>query len=123
MTDYSELIPLSTKRPYVQFLVSMLVILITAIIGLVITLLTAWLFFGISPGGAEIGQLNLSVREVNYFKYLQTFQHLSMFLLPALLISFLMKGDFSSYMGLKKSPGLIAAILSMLFPPGAALVK
>lgn len=114
MTDYSELIPLSTKKPIVQFLVSMLVILITAIAGLVITLLTAWLFFGIAPGSAEIGQLNLSVREINYFKYLQTFQHLSMFLLPAVLISFLMKGEFYSYMSLRESPGLIAAILSML---------
>jgi len=114
MTDYSELIPLNTKKPFVQFLVSMLVILITAIAGLVITLLTAWLFFGIAPGGVEIGQLNLSVREVNYFKYLQTFQHLSMFLLPALLIAYLMKGEFSSYMGLRKSPGLIAAVLCML---------
>ncbi len=114
MTDYSELIPLSTKKPIVQFLVSMLVILITAIAGLVITLLTAWLFFGIAPGSAEIGQLNLSVREINYFKYLQTFQHLSMFLLPAVLISFLMKGEFYSYMSLRESPDLIAAILSML---------
>lgn len=76
--------------------------------------MTAWLFFGIAPGGAEIGQLNLSVREINYFKYLQTFQHLSMFLLPALLISFLMKGQFCSYLSLKESPDLIAAILSML---------
>ncbi|MBN1388603.1 MAG: CPBP family intramembrane metalloprotease [Bacteroidales bacterium] len=114
MTDYSELIPLSGKKPFLQFLVSMLVILVIALAGLVITLLTAWLFFGIVPGGAEIGQLNLNTREVNYFKYLQTFQHLSMFLLPALLISFLMKGDITSYLGLKRKPAFTAAILSIL---------
>ncbi len=114
MTDYLELIPLSTKKPFVQFLVSMLVILVTAIAGLIITLLTAWLLFGIAPGGAEIEQLSLSVREINYFKYLQTFQHLSMFLLPALLISFLMKGEFTSYMGMRTPIHMIAIILSML---------
>ena len=114
MTDYSELVPLSTKKPFVQFLVSMLVILVTAIAGLVITLLTAWLLFGIAPGSAEIEQLNLSIREINYFKYLQTFQHLSMFLLPALLISFLMKGEFTSYMGMRTPIHMLAVILSML---------
>ncbi len=114
MTDYSELIPLSTKKPFVQFIVSMLVILIISMAGLVITLLTAWLFFGIAPGGAEIGQLNPDVKEINYFKYLQTFQHMSMFLLPAILIAFLMKGDITSYLGLKQKPGLTATILSIL---------
>ena len=114
MTDYSDLIPLSRKKPFLQFMVSMLIILVTAVAGLVITLLTAWLFFGIVPGEAELGQLNLNTREVNYFKYLQTFQHLSMFLLPALLISFMMRGDITSYLGLKRKPGLTVAMLSIL---------
>jgi membrane protease YdiL (CAAX protease family) len=114
MTDYSDLIPLSRKKPFLQFMVSMLIILVTAVAGLVITLLTAWLFFGIVPGEAELGQLNLNTREVNYFKYLQTFQHLSMFLLPALLISFMMRGDITSYLGLKRKLGLTVAMLSIL---------
>lgn len=126
MTDYSELIPLSGKKPLIQFLVSMLIILVTALAGLVITLLTAWLFFGIAPGEVEIGQLNLNTREVNYFKYLQTFQHLSMFLLPALLISFMMEGDITSYLGLKRKPGFTVAMLSILLivfliPPNSYL--
>lgn len=115
MTNYSELILLSTKKPFLQFIVSMLVIFIFSVAGLLITLLTAWLIFGIAPGEADIDQINLALKEVNYFKYLQTFQHLSMFLLPALLISFLMKGDITSYFGLKRTPLLTISILTVLF--------
>ncbi|MEA1887617.1 MAG: CPBP family intramembrane glutamic endopeptidase [Bacteroidota bacterium] len=114
MGDYSELIPLSTKKPFVQFIVSMLVILVVSVAGLMITLLTAWLFFGIAPGEANISELNLGARDINYFKYLQTLQHLSIFLLPSLVIAFLMKGNVYSYIGLEKKPGLSVSILSIL---------
>ncbi|MGM0529502.1 MAG: CPBP family intramembrane glutamic endopeptidase [Bacteroidota bacterium] len=114
MGDYSELIPLSTKRPFVQFIVSMLVILFVSVAGLLITLLTGWLFFGIAPGEADINELNFGARHINYFKYLQTLQHLSIFLLPSLLIAYLMRGDVYSYLGLNKKPGLTVSLLCML---------
>lgn len=114
MGDYSELIPLSTKRPFVQFIVSMVGILFVSVAGLLITILTAWLFFGIAPGEADINGLNFGTRHINYFKYLQTLQHLSIFLLPSLLIAFLMKGDVYSYIGLNKKPGLTVSLLSLL---------
>ncbi len=115
MTDYSELIPLSKKKPIIQFLVSMLLILLISIIGLSITILTAWLIFDIAPGEADIWQLAPTSRHINYFKYLQTFQHISMFLIPALVIAFFMRGDIFSYLGLNKKPGMTSALLGVLF--------
>ncbi|MDT8402124.1 MAG: CPBP family intramembrane glutamic endopeptidase [Bacteroidales bacterium] len=115
MTVYSELLPLSSKKPLVQFVVSMLLILIISLAGLLITLLTAWLIFGIAPGELDIWQEPLNAKHVNYFKYLQTFQHISMFLLPSLAIAFFMRGDAHSYLGLNNKPGLTSASLSILF--------
>jgi membrane protease YdiL (CAAX protease family) len=115
MTDYSALLPLSSKKPLTQFVVSMLIILIIAISGLLITLLTAWLIFGIAPGEADIWQADQAARSINYFKYLQAFQHLSMFLLPALAIGYFMKGDTWSYLALKNKPRMTSALLSILF--------
>jgi len=115
MTDYSELIPLSEKKPFIQFLVSMFLMLLISLIGLLITILTAWLIFGIAPGEADLWQPAPTNRYIYYFKYLQTFQHLSMFLIPALAVAFFMRGDIFSYLGLNKKPGMISALLSVLF--------
>jgi len=115
MTVYSELIPLSSRKPLVQFVVSMLLILLISAAGLLITLLTAWLIFGIVPGEVDIWQESLNAKHINYFKYLQTFQHLSMFLLPSVAIAFFMKGDAHTYLGLKNKPGLTSVSLSILF--------
>ncbi|HCC70994.1 MAG TPA: hypothetical protein DEQ09_07585 [Bacteroidales bacterium] len=115
MTDYSVLIPLSARKPVIQFLVSMLVILVISIAGLIITLLTAWLIFDIAPGETDISQLNFSINQVNYLKFLQAFQHISMFLVPSLVIAYLMKGDTTSFLKLKQKPGLASALLSIIF--------
>lgn len=115
MTDYSALVPLSSRKPLTQFVVSMLLILLIAIAGLLLTLLSAWLIYGIAPGELDIWKVDQAARHISYFKYLQAFQHLSMFLLPALAIAFFMKGDAWSYLGLKNKPGMTSALLSMLF--------
>lgn len=115
MTDYSALVPLSSRKPLIQFVVSMLLILLIAIGGLLLTLLSAWLIYGIAPGEVDIWQVDQAVRHINYLKYLQAFQHLSMFLLPALAIGYFMKGDAWSYLGLKNKPRLTSALLSILF--------
>jgi len=115
MTDYSALVPLSSRKALTQFVVSMLLILLIAITGLLLTLLSAWLIFGIAPGEVDIWQVSQSAKQVNYFKYLQAFQHLSMFLLPALAIAYFMKGDAWSYLGLKNKPRMTSALLSIIF--------
>jgi membrane protease YdiL (CAAX protease family) len=115
MTDYSALVPLSSRKALTQFVVSMLLIFLIAITGLLLTLLSAWLIFGIAPGEMDIWEVSQSAKHINYFKYLQAFQHLSMFLLPALAIAYFMKGDAWSYLGLKNKPRMTSALLSMLF--------
>lgn len=115
MPAYTELIPLSTKKPYIQFTVSLLIILIFSLAGLLITLLTAWLIFGIAPGDVSIGEQAYSAAEVNYLKYIQVLQHLSIFLIPSLIISFFMKRDIGSYPGIDRRPGALAAVLAVLF--------
>jgi len=115
MTDYSALVPLSSRKPLTQFVVSMLLILLIAIAGLLLTLLSAWLIYGIAPGELDIWQVDQAARHIRYFKYLQALQHLSMFLLPALAIAYFMKGDAWSYLGLKNKPPITSVLLSMLF--------
>ncbi|MFP4488457.1 MAG: CPBP family intramembrane glutamic endopeptidase [Bacteroidales bacterium] len=115
MPVYPELIPLSSKKPYIQFTVSLLIILIFSLAGLLITMLTAWLIFGIAPGEISIGEQEYSLKEINYFKYIQALQHISIFLIPSLIISFFMKRDIGSYLEIKRWTGALAAVLSMLF--------
>lgn len=115
MPAYPELIPLSSKKPYIQFTVSLLIILFLSLAGLLLTLLTSWLIFGIAPGELSIGGQEYSSKEINYFKYIQVLQHLSIFLIPSLIISFFMKRDIGSYLGINRWPGALAAILSLLF--------
>lgn len=115
MPAYPELIPLSSKKPFIQFTVSLLIILIFALVGLLFALLTAWLIFGIAPGEVSIGEQAYSLKEINYFKYIQVLQHLSIFLIPSLIIGFFMKRDIGSYLGIKRNPGALAAVLSMIF--------
>lgn len=93
----------------------MLVVLLISAAGLIISILTAWLIFGIGPGEADLWQETLTPGYINYFKYLQAIQHLSMFLIPSLAIGFLMKGDAYTYLGLKDVPGLTPLTLSILF--------
>ena len=93
----------------------MLLILLIAIAGLLLTLLSAWLIYGIAPGELDIWQVDQTARHISYFKYLQALQHLSMFLLPALVIAYFMKGDAWSYLGLKNKPPITSVLLSMLF--------
>ncbi len=115
MPVYPELIPLSSKKPYLQFTVSLLIILIFSLVGLLLTMLTAWLIFGIAPGEISIGGQEYSLKEINYFKYIQALQHISIFLIPSLIISFFMKRDIGSYLGINRWTGALAAVLSMLF--------
>ncbi len=115
MPAYPELIPLSSKKPYLQFTVSLIIILLIALAGLLLALLSAWLLFGIAPGEVSIGGQVYSLKEINYFKYIQVLQHLSIFLIPSLIISFFMKRDMGSYLGINRNPGALAAVLSMIF--------
>lgn len=115
MADYSALTPLGTRKPFIQLIVSLLLLLIIAVSGLILTLLSAWLIFGIAPGEINTDQLLDGDEYVNYFKYLQAFQHLTMFLLPSLAIAYLMNGDLTSFMQLGKRPGLLTLVLAILF--------
>ncbi|MDZ7738861.1 MAG: type II CAAX endopeptidase family protein [Bacteroidales bacterium] len=115
MSAYPELIPLSSKKPYIQFTVSLIIILLFALAGLLLALLTGWLIFGIAPGEVSIGEQAYSLKEINYFKYIQVLQHLSIFLVPSLIISFFMKRDIGSYLGANRSPGAVASLLSIIF--------
>ncbi len=115
MTDYPALVPLYSQKPFIQFIVSMLVMLILAIAGVLITLLSAWAVFGIAPGELSAGQIDTSARALSYFKYLQTFQHVSVFLLPSLVIGYLMRGNTWSYFGFGNYPGMLMIVLCMLF--------
>jgi len=115
MTAHSELIPLSRKKSHIQLVVSMLIILVVSVTGLLLTLLSSWFFFGIAPGEAAIEPGSLPLKQIYYFKYLQAFQHLSIFLIPSVIIAYFMNRDILSYLQAGNKPGLSAASLSVLF--------
>ena len=115
MADYSELIPLGNKKPFIQLMVSLLVLLTIAVSGLIITVLTAWLIFGIAPGEINTTLLTMESGYVGYLKYLQTFQHLTMFMVPSLAIAYFMSGDFTSFLGLKSRPSFSFVLLCIIF--------
>lgn len=115
MPDYSFLIPLSARRPYLQFVVSLLLLLLFSLSGILLTILSSWLIFGIAPGELNMDMLTGNGKHIAYFKFLQAFQHIFVFLIPSLVIAWFMNRKALNYIGADRNPGAGNIILSVLF--------
>ena len=115
MREGTGLLPLYSRPLAVQFLVMMLVILFVALTVMGVGMLLSAVFFGegFSVNDVLSGEPGGAGR--HYLLFSQVISQLSLFLIPGLIISWMMKGDVVSWLGLKTPvyPGTIILILLM----------
>lgn len=114
MTGSQGLFPLSSQKPYIQFLTSLIIILIISVFVLLISMLSVRLIFGVAINEIDINDPGLEAGNIAILKYVQSLQHMSIFLIPSLLISYLMTQNIAEYTGLNKNPGLFMIIITAL---------
>ena len=115
------LFPLNSRKPLIQFIISLMIILVVSVILLIITLLSAKLIFGTAMIDSGQGRDVITIMERACLKYVMALQHISIFVVPSLIISHLMDGNCFAYLRTGKLPGgwviLFAALISLLVIP------
>lgn len=104
------LFPLKLHRPFTQLIVILLVILVVSTGLILITLLASRLIYSPGMEGIELSSHSLLPSQRSYLVVVQTMSQLSVFLVPGILLSWMMSGDISAWLGLKKSPAVISVL-------------
>jgi len=114
MTGSVSLLPLNSQKPYIQFLVSLICMLAVSTVLVLLNMLISKLVFGIDIGGIDLDQTDITSRERCILKFIQSLQHISIFLIPSLVIGYLMTGKTVEYLAMKRKPQPDLLVLSIL---------
>ncbi len=118
MTGNGSLFPLSRQTPVIQAVVSLLIFLASSLLFVTLLYASGSLIF---PDWAQtrtmLGDGNIESASPAIVRFLQAGQGFGIFILPAIIISYMMFGDFTSLMGIKKPPtaSLIMMVLLLAF--------
>lgn len=102
MGEEKGLLPLKLQSPYVQLIVSLLVILIVSSFLLVLISLAGKVIFGVSASSIDTSSEILSLSQRAFLKFIQAMSQVSIFLIPGLVISRLMSGNIAEWQGLRR---------------------
>lgn len=110
------------KEPFLQNfpnllkLISLLVIIIISVFLInLLAILIALPFWGTDVITTLTGGIHLEIQEnINFYKYLQIFNHLSMFLIPSIIFAFLVKRNIGRYLKINHLPGTFTMATGIL---------
>jgi len=108
------LFPLNLQRPLIQFLVSLLTIIFISSSIILIAFLLGRIIFGAGAADIDFASETIIQSQRSYLKFFQTMSQVAIFLVPALVISWFMSGNISSWQGLDKKVSPVAIILVIL---------
>jgi membrane protease YdiL (CAAX protease family) len=112
MSDTPRLFPLSDQPAPIQLIVSAIIILFIGLVFIIIFILAGSLFSGIGINEMlSAGENNIGADNILIFKYLQAIQGISLFILPSLVISFLMTNGRGNWLTMKNIPSVKKAFL------------
>ena len=114
MRDAASILPLKSQKPGIQLLVVMMVFLVVTIVMSLFILLSGSLIFGQSAREISYAAGQISGRQLAWVKYSQTLQHLSMFLIPAIISGWMMTGSATGYFGIRRVPGLLVVLFTII---------
>jgi len=114
MRESAGLFPLKSQSPSIQFLVSFIILLAVSVISVLIVLISARLIFGMGFNEINIESKLLLPGQIHYLKFVQAFQHISIFLIPSLIISWLMSGSIITYQGMNRVPDLFTFFIVLI---------
>lgn len=113
MGESAGFLPLKSQHPFIQLLVSLITLLVISTLLLVFTLGIGRLIFG--PGMTHIDLAkDITPKQSLYLGFIQLMSQVSIFLVPALLISWFMTLNISEWLGSGRSVPL-HIILLVLF--------
>jgi len=121
MKDTGGILPLNSQKPFVRLLVSLMVFLLVSLILVSLTMLMGKLIFGTVIGDLNTGQITIDEKQRAYVKFIQAFQHISLFLAPSLIVAYIMTGNIAAYLKADHLPAwtqiLFVFILALLLIP------
>lgn len=122
MSDKPQLFPLSDQSPFIQLIVSAIVILFAGTVFLILFVLAGSLIFGMDMNEIlSVSKGEFSANSQLIFKYLQAIQGIALFIIPSFIISFMMTNGSGNWLLTKEVPNiktiLIVICLAVLLIP------
>jgi membrane protease YdiL (CAAX protease family) len=112
MPDTSRLFPLSEQPPFIQLIVSAIVILFIGLVFLLFFLLAGTLLFGTGVNEIQaITQGQVTDNSQLIIKYLQATQGISLFIIPSFVISLLMTKGRGNWLFARNVPAINSILL------------
>ncbi|MEZ5000751.1 MAG: CPBP family intramembrane glutamic endopeptidase [Bacteroidales bacterium] len=111
MGEPSGIFPLKSHRPLIQLIVILLVILVVSTGLILITMLASRLIYGPGMAGIDLSASSILPSQRVYLVVVQSMSQLSVFLVPGILISWMMAGNITGWLGLKRSPSMLSILM------------
>lgn len=110
----------TNNSPYSKFLISVGIILISAVFFTIIGTVLATAIFGITTSDIQSMQNDLqNPQSISVYKLIQLVTAIGTFVIPPFVLAWLFDGQPSSYLSLRKSPGKISALAVIVLMAGA----
>ena len=122
MDDKAPLFDLKDQPPVIQLFASVLVVILAGTLLFHLFVFSGSLIFGTDMSEMlSIPSANASLKEVSILKFIQVSQQITLFFIPAFVISILLRKRKESFLRIKKLPGTIPVfmviILALLIIP------
>jgi membrane protease YdiL (CAAX protease family) len=114
MSEGTGVFPLYSKPPAVQFLVIMLVMLLSSLVVMGAGMLLSLLVFGPGVSISDILAQEQGGSGRSYLLFSQVISQLAIFLIPGLIISWMMKGDGIGWLGIDRPVEASVAFIVLL---------
>jgi membrane protease YdiL (CAAX protease family) len=112
MSDTPQLFPLSDQPPFIQLIVSAIVILFAGMVFLILFVLAGSLIFGVDMNEIfSVSRGEISVNSELIFKYLQATQGIALFIIPSFILSFMMTKGPGNWLLIRNIPNAITILL------------
>jgi uncharacterized protein len=118
MADKASPFKLNEQAPVLQVVVSLFLVVVSGTLLFWLFVYAGSLIFGTDPQNMLVlPDQEAGIREIVILKYLQVSRQVSLFLIPSLVIIFIVKGKGRSYTGMDKFPGaeIIGLIVLLAF--------
>lgn len=115
MASNARLFKLYDQPPLIQLIVSFLIMIIAGTVLFYLFVFAGSLVFSTEIDKMlEIPSLSAGIRENMILRYVQLCQQFSLFIIPSLIIIYLIKREDENFLGMDKFPGLITILLVII---------
>lgn len=115
MADKDRLFKIDSQPPFIQLIVAFLIVIVAGTL-----LFYLFVFAGALIFRTDMDKMLLlpssdnSVKEYLILRYVQLFRQVALFIIPSLIIVYLVKKDREPFLGMDKFPGFVAILLVII---------